>query len=210
MNFTKKYNKSGCLQCICLSSLQYCTVLLTQNLCFLPLLDSWCMVSLCETLYEGLHHHLGLIIQGDKQFVVPWQQRAPQKPPPRIFCSKGRSWSLHLASPVVGRAYTVTMIHHSHIRHMRKTWPSLYGPTNRQRLQDFGATKYYKQACLARRRVDPPSSAVQKKTSVCTSRAQENCTGLGIAVLKYHQGRNTGGCMDGCVADHSAGSGTPL
>ena len=24
---------------------------------------------------------------------------------------------------------------------------------------------------------------------VCTSRAQENCTGLGIAVLKYHQGR---------------------
>ena len=45
---------------------------------------------------------------------------------------------------------------------------------------------------------------------VCTSRAQENCTGLGMAVLKYHQGRNTGGCMDGCAADHSAGCGTPL
>ena len=45
---------------------------------------------------------------------------------------------------------------------------------------------------------------------VCTSRAQENCTGLGIEVLKYHQGRNTGGCMDGCAADHSAGCGTPL
>ena len=33
---------------------------------------------------------------------------------------------------------------------------------------------------------------------------------LGMAVLKYHQGRNTGGCMDGCAADHSAGCGTPL
>ena len=48
------------------------------------------------------------------------------------------------------------------------------------------------------------------KSLVCTSRAQENCTGLGMAVLKYHQGRNTGGCMDGCAADHSAGCGTPL
>ena len=51
-----------------------------------------------------------------------------------------------------------------------------------------------------------PSSLI----GVCTSRAQENCTGLGTAILKYHQGRNTGGCMDGCAADLSAGCGTPL
>ena len=37
--------------------------------------------------------------------------------------------------------------------------------------------------------VDPRNAGHMAKTQVCTSRAQENCTGLGIAVLKYHQGR---------------------
>ena len=32
-------------------------------------------------------------------------------------------------------------------------------------------------------------SPQRSKLGVCTSRAQENCTGLGIVVLKYHQGR---------------------